>query len=354
MKTVRSLFVKDWMVLNRQLLFMLIYIVIFIGLFAASDSGFLTSVFSALVVLLAINCFAYDEQAHFDKLLAATPAAAWQIVLSRYLTSLSLGLLGTGFITGLQAVIYAVRNEPERIAGALVVSTASLGVGIFCAAVMFPLFYKFGVNKGRIVMILACAVPAAISGGISTLLRNPDHLPVQPAPAILSALPWLLVLLVAAALAVSFVCAVHIVRNKQYCAFYPDGYTGAQAKSCAPVLYSTRLLDYNEARKPRRFTCTIPPTTNTAQDKEAFPMLLYKRTPPDQLALYDTIPMLVDIRSIFTVTPVNCGLGGLLLQETPVPPRIKDLGVYERLAELPRRFDLTNWAFFLALSLIHI
>ena len=216
MKTVRSLFVKDWMVLNRQLLFMLIYIVIFVGLFAARDIGFLTSVFSALVVLLAINCFAYDEQAHFDKLLAATPAAAWQIVLSRYLTSLSLGLLGTGFITGLQAVIYAVRNEPERIAGALVVSTASLGVGIFCAAVMFPLFYKFGVNKGRIVMILACAVPAAISGGISTLLRNPDHLPVQPAPAILSALPWLLVLLVAAALAVSFACAVHIVRNKQY------------------------------------------------------------------------------------------------------------------------------------------
>ena len=61
MKTVRSLFVKDWMVLNRQLLFMLIYIVIFVGLFAARDSGFLASVFSALVVLLAINCFAYDE-----------------------------------------------------------------------------------------------------------------------------------------------------------------------------------------------------------------------------------------------------------------------------------------------------
>ena len=37
-------------------------------------------------------------------------------------------------------------------------------------------------------------------------------------------------------------------------------------------------------------------------------MLLYKRTPPDQLALYDTIPMLVDIRSIFTVTPVNCAV----------------------------------------------
>ncbi len=217
MKTVRSLFVKDWMVLNRQLLFMLIYIVIFVGLFTAgeSGSGFLTGIFSALVVLLAINCFAYDEQAHFDKLLAASPAAAWQVVLSRYLTSLSLGLLGTGFITGLQAAIYAVRSEPERIPSALTVAAASLGVGALCAAVMFPLFYKFGVNKGRIVLILACAIPAAVSGGISAVMQSPDQ-PLSLTPAVLSALPWVLALLVAAAIAVSFVCSVHIVKNKQY------------------------------------------------------------------------------------------------------------------------------------------
>ena len=217
MKTVRSLFVKDWMVLNRQLLFMLIYIVIFVGLFTAGESGsvFLTGIFSALVVLLAINCFAYDEQAHFDKLLAASPAAAWQVVLSRYLTSLSLGLLGTGFITGLQAAIYAVRSEPERIPSALTVAAASLGVGALCAAVMFPLFYKFGVNKGRIVLILACAIPAAVSGGISAVMQSPDQ-PLSLTPAVLSALPWVLALLVAAAIAVSFVCSVHIVKNKQY------------------------------------------------------------------------------------------------------------------------------------------
>lgn len=216
MKTVRSLFVKDWMVLNRQLLFMLIYIVVFVGLFAANDDGgFLTGIFSALVVLLAINCFAYDEQAHFDKLLAASPAAAWQVVLSRYLTSLSLGLLGTGFITGLQAAIYAVRSEPERIPSTLTVAAASLGVGALCAAVMFPLFYKFGVNKGRIVLILACAIPAAVSGGISAVMQSPDQ-PLSLTPAVLSALPWVLGLLVAAAIAVSFVCSVHIVKNKQY------------------------------------------------------------------------------------------------------------------------------------------
>lgn len=216
MKTVRSLFVKDWMVLNRQLLFMLIYIVVFVGLFAANDDGgFLTGIFSALVVLLAINCFAYDEQARFDKLLAASPAAAWQIVLSRYLTSLSLGLLGTGFITGLQAAIYAVRSEPERIPSTLTVAAASLGVGALCAAVMFPLFYKFGVNKGRIVLILACAIPAAVSGGISAVMQSPDQ-PLSLTPAVLSALPWVLALLVAAAIAVSFVCSVHIVKNKQY------------------------------------------------------------------------------------------------------------------------------------------
>ena len=48
-------------------------------------------------------------------------------------------------------------------------------------------------------------------------------------------------------------------------------------------------------------------------------MLVYKQVQPEQLAQYDAIPMLVNIRSIFTVTPADRGLGGLLLQEVPVP-----------------------------------
>lgn len=77
-------------------------------------------------------------------------------------------------------------------------------------------------------------------------------------------------------------------------------------------------------------------------------MLVYKQVQPEQLTQYDAIPMLVNIRSIFTVTPANRGLGGLLLQEVPVPPQTKDLGAFECMAELPGRFDLTNWAFFFA------
>ena len=47
-------------------------------------------------------------------------------------------------------------------------------------------------------------------------VQNPDQPLLQLTPVLLSALPWLLALLVAVALAVSFACAVHIVRNKQY------------------------------------------------------------------------------------------------------------------------------------------
>lgn len=77
-------------------------------------------------------------------------------------------------------------------------------------------------------------------------------------------------------------------------------------------------------------------------------MLSYKRVQPEQLTQYDAIPMLVDIRTEFAVKPADRGLGGLLLQEVPVPPQTKDLGAFERMAELSGRFDLTNWAFFFA------
>lgn len=201
MKTVRSLFVKDWMVLNRQLLFMLIYIVVFVGIFTANDdsSGFLTGIFSALVVLLAINASLMTSRRTLTScwpqhrpprgrscspaISPACPSACWE-----------------------PALLPACRRPYTRYAmsrsalpGTLTMAVASLGVGTLCAAVMFPLFYKFGVNKGRLVLILACAVPAAITGGISALVQNPDQPAAALTPVLLSGrcpgcwrcwLPW--------------------------------------------------------------------------------------------------------------------------------------------------------------------
>lgn len=64
--------------------------------------------------------------------------------------------------------------------------------------------------------------------------------------------------------------------------------------------------------------------------------------------LYDEVSMNVDVRSEYKVTRVDSGLGGMLLEEVPVTPFVKDLSVYERAAEYEQSFDISNWRFFMA------
>jgi streptothricin acetyltransferase len=71
----------------------------------------------------------------------------------------------------------------------------------------------------------------------------------------------------------------------------------------------------------------------------------------DDLSAYASIPIAFQVRSVLEISPIGGGLAGLRLQEVRVePPYIKDYdasadGGPERWSE---RFDISNWAFFLA------
>jgi GNAT superfamily N-acetyltransferase len=70
---------------------------------------------------------------------------------------------------------------------------------------------------------------------------------------------------------------------------------------------------------------------------------------PDHLAEYASIPSRFEVKSMLEVELVDGGLGGMLLHERPVRPYIKDYDANgESPANWPRRFNVTNWGFFLA------
>ncbi len=73
------------------------------------------------------------------------------------------------------------------------------------------------------------------------------------------------------------------------------------------------------------------------------------RRAADCLAEYARIPMLVRVDRILKLKTPGNGLGGMQLVEEEAPRAyLKDLGIYDKPEELPRRFDLSNWAFFMA------
>lgn len=77
---------------------------------------------------------------------------------------------------------------------------------------------------------------------------------------------------------------------------------------------------------------------------------------PSDLIIYDTIPSRALVKTILVPELVDEGLGGIHLREITVPkPFIKDYDTYGEIpSDWPKRFDVTNWGFFLAKDSGHV
>ena len=58
--------------------------------------------------------------------------------------------------------------------------------------------------------------------------------------------------------------------------------------------------------------------------------------------------MHVYISSYYRIDKVNSGLGGFTLTEVPIDPYIKDMSMFEIACEYENKFDISNWAVFMA------
>lgn len=77
-------------------------------------------------------------------------------------------------------------------------------------------------------------------------------------------------------------------------------------------------------------------------------MIKYKEIDKNYLEVYDQVPMLVHVKEEYSLEKIDNGLGGIVLKEIPVDEYVKDLGAYEKATEYEKRFDISNWAFFMA------
>jgi len=79
-------------------------------------------------------------------------------------------------------------------------------------------------------------------------------------------------------------------------------------------------------------------------------MITFRQVDKSFLPIYDKVTQNVEINSELRVRPVDGGLGGLVFEEVPVSPHIKDLAEHDRVMEFEKQFDISTWKFFLALD----
>ena len=74
---MKGLIYKDLSLIGRQGKFFIVYIVLMVAIFSGIGDGAasMSSFMAVVCFMLSINCFAYDEQNGFDKLVASCGAS---------------------------------------------------------------------------------------------------------------------------------------------------------------------------------------------------------------------------------------------------------------------------------------
>lgn len=129
--------------------------------FGDQDAVFMTYYPGVLMGMMPITLFAYDEKAKFHTLLASLPIKKRTYVTAKYIIGFLLILVAcvaTGAIQGYKMVQAGNFVLPEF----LMVMALALAVGLIAPAIILPLIFLLGTEKGRFVNILVMVIAISL------------------------------------------------------------------------------------------------------------------------------------------------------------------------------------------------
>lgn len=165
---MKGILLKDMMTLKRTMLLYLVLIVFF----AVSNGGSGAAFAMFYSIAMPVNMIAVDERSRFDRLMPMLPVRRIDCVLDKY--------IGAWGCLALAAVLGIVGESVK--AGALVLSPVILPAVAVCLvsqAITLPLLFKFGVDQGRMIYMIAIIVMAGLLGALGSLIDGQFFVPAQ-------------------------------------------------------------------------------------------------------------------------------------------------------------------------------
>lgn len=157
---------KDLLMIKGNIRQVILFLVVFLVLaFQENNIIVIVPVFVSMMVF--ITTFSYDEYNKWDAYAIALPVSRKNIVKAKYVASIILwviALLVTVVITGIMGFFEQNINYFEMF-GMILGCVFSI---VLLEAIMFPLIFKFGVEKGRIGLFVGVFAIAGLLGFIFT------------------------------------------------------------------------------------------------------------------------------------------------------------------------------------------
>lgn len=189
---MKGLLIKDFINLKKQgvaiggiLIFYLFFSII------NGDSGFLITISVLLSTMLPITSLAYDEQAKWDRYALGLPITRKKLVLSKYILGIILNLATLAILTVMTMLLHLQTDGPVWV-----IILAAGCTGFLILSILLPLMFRFGVEKGRLIMMAVFIIPFVMVFLAPRLnLSMPDEQTLMPllyaAPFVVAILFWL-------------------------------------------------------------------------------------------------------------------------------------------------------------------
>ena len=177
-----ALLKKDVFVMDKQMRVLVILALIFNLI--PSTNGFGATYAMLIALMLPISTVSYDERCKWDRYAAMLPWTPQQIVGSKYVLTYGAMLMG-GMLTVLGTYAQGLYGAGADWAEARLLLAAYLVVIAVMTAVVYPLLYRFGSEKGRLVMVAVFVAIFVLGAGFMVafdLERFIDRLGALPAP----------------------------------------------------------------------------------------------------------------------------------------------------------------------------
>ena len=153
-----GLILKDLYNLKKQTKTYLILLIFYYILgIANEDFTMVGSMVALLAAMAPITAMAYDERSKWDKYALTMPISRVNIVASKYLLSIIFLLIA--FIS---TMLFSLLFSSLPLSEGVLVNLATLSSGVLIVSVVFPILFKFGVEKGRILMMVVLFSPTAL------------------------------------------------------------------------------------------------------------------------------------------------------------------------------------------------
>ena len=153
-----GLILKDLYGLKQQLkIYIIIAVVWLLIAVTTRDMSFFSGLVMMFTFLVPITSLAYDEKSRFDAYALTMPVKRSDIVLSKYLLSLICGTVCA--LAGFFVNVICMNDIFETAVATLIL----LCVGIFFSSIVLPLLFRFGVEKGRTIMMAVLLLPVILA-----------------------------------------------------------------------------------------------------------------------------------------------------------------------------------------------